>query len=198
MHHSELISKARRGDQQATEELLKTYRNYLHVLAQIQTSKRLQAKMDASDLVQETCMAACRDFDKFRGGSERELLGWLRTILANTGGKMIRRYKGTRRRDVAREQGWAPSLDQSDAALSGLASPVSTPSHGAARREAAVIVADKLAELPKHYREAIVLHYFDGLKIAEVAEKLNRSPEATGSLLSRAVIKLRSLMKGTP
>jgi RNA polymerase sigma-70 factor (ECF subfamily) len=60
----------------------------------------------------------------------------------------------------------------------------------------AVVLADKLAELPEHYRRAIVLHHIEGLSIAEVARRLDRSPQATNSLLARALVKLRSLMKG--
>ncbi len=191
----DLINQARRGDQQATADLLETYRNYLSVLAQIQLGKTLQRKLDPADLVQETYLAACRDFHQFRGRSEQELVGWLRTIMANTGGKMIRQYTGTRCRDVQREQNLSAALDHSAEALSRLVSPLSTPSKGAIRREAAVVLADKLAELPDHYRQAIVLYHIEGLTIAEVAERLERSPEATNSLLARALIKLRSLMK---
>jgi RNA polymerase sigma-70 factor (ECF subfamily) len=189
MHHSRLIDQAKLGDRQAIAGLLDGYRNYLQLIAQIQTSKTLQGKVEASDLVQETCLAAYRDIGQFRGQSEQELLGWLRRIMANTGGKMIRHYQ-TLGRDVHREQELAAGLDRSAAALSGLVSPVSTPSQGAA-----VILADKMAELPDHYREALVFHHLKGLSIAEVAEKLGRSPEATNSLLARALIKLRLLMK---
>lgn len=196
MNPQDLINQAKRGDQHATADLLETYRNYLSVLAQIQFGRTLQRKFDASDLVQETCIAACRDFAQFRGQSEQELIGWLRTIMANTGSNMIRQYKGTLRRDVQREQNLSDALDRSAAALSRLVSPGSTPSKGAVRREAAVVLADKLAELPDHYRQAIVLYHLEGLTVTEVAERLGRSPEATNSLLARALIKVRSLMKG--
>jgi RNA polymerase sigma-70 factor (ECF subfamily) len=109
---------------------------------------------------------------------------------------MVRTYKGTQRRSVSREQEFADDLNRSSAALAGLAAPVSTPSRSAIRREAAVLLADKLAELPEHYRRAIVLHHIEGLSIAEVAKRLDRSPEATNSLLARALVKLRVLMKG--
>lgn len=194
MDRSRLIDQAKRGDRQAISELLDDYRNYLQLLAQMQSNRAFRAKLDASDVVQETCLAATRDFEAFRGQTEQELLGWLRVIMANAGLKMMRHYQ-TQRRNVHREQDLAKSFDRSAAALSGLASPVSTPSHRASRREATVILADKLAELPEHYREALVLHHLRGLTIAEVAEKTGRSPEATNSLLARALIKLRLLMK---
>ena len=88
MHHSRLIAKARNGDREATAELLDGYRNYLHLLAQMQFDKTLKSKIDASDVVQEACLAACRDFQMFRGQSEHELLGWLRTQVHGRGALM--------------------------------------------------------------------------------------------------------------
>jgi RNA polymerase sigma-70 factor (ECF subfamily) len=196
MHHSQLINKARLGDPEAAAELMETYRNYMLLLAQVQLDKSLQSKLDPSDLVQETYLAVYRDFPQFRGQSEPELAAWLRSIMANVCLKVVRAYKGTQRRSVSREQEFADDLNRSSAALAGLAAPVSTPSRSAIRREAAVLLADKLAELPDHYRRAIVLHHIEGLSIAEVAKRLERSPEATNSLLARALVKLRVLMKG--
>ena len=195
MEPHELIRLAKQGDRQAAAELLEAYRNYLHLLAEIQLNQSLRAKMDPSDLVQETCLAASRDFPQFRGHSEHELVAWLRQIMATTSGKAVRRYRGTHGRDVRREQP-QPDLDESAAAIERLASPISSPSQRAAQRETAVILADKLAELPEHYRQAIVLHHLEGLTIAELARELGRTPAATNSLLARALIKLRSLMKG--
>jgi RNA polymerase sigma-70 factor (ECF subfamily) len=191
-----LIRRAKRGDRQATADLLEEYRNYLLMLAQLQLGKSLRRKLDPADLVQEAYLAACRDFQQFRGASEKELVAWLRSILAHTGAKMIRRYTGTLRRDIDREQHFSDAMDCSAASLSRLVSPQSTPSKGAVRREAVVVLADKLAELPDHYRQAIMLYHLEGLTIVEVAQRLERSPEATNSLLARALIKLRSLMKG--
>jgi RNA polymerase sigma-70 factor (ECF subfamily) len=196
MHHSQLIGKARLGDQEAAAELLQSYRNYMLLLAQVQLDKSLQSKLDPSDLVQETNLAVYRDFPEFRGRSEQEFAAWLRKVMANVCLKKIRTYKGTQRRSVTREHEFADDLERSSVALAGLIAPGTTPSQDAARREVAVILADKLAELPDHQRRAIVLHHIEGLTIAEVAQRLNRSHEATNSLLARALVRLRSLMKG--
>lgn len=81
---SSLIHRARRGDERALGELLALYRNYLKLLARLQISRRLQQKMDASDIVQELLLQAHKAFGDFRGRSEAELLAWLRRILAST------------------------------------------------------------------------------------------------------------------
>jgi RNA polymerase sigma-70 factor (ECF subfamily) len=58
------------------------YENYLLLLARLQIGRRLQSKVDAADLVQETFLEAHRHFTQFRGRTEEELVGWLRQILA--------------------------------------------------------------------------------------------------------------------
>jgi RNA polymerase sigma-70 factor (ECF subfamily) len=193
----ELLQRAKRCEHAAVSELLERYRVYLNLLARIHVDKTLQAKVDASDLVQETMIRAYPRFSTFSGSGERELVGWLRSVLAATAIDMARRYRGTQRRNVSLERRLADSLNRSSAAMEQLVSPTSSPSQHVVGREAAVVLADRLAKLPDVSREAIVLHYLEGRSIAEVAEHLGRSPQATNSLLARALVKLRLLMKDT-
>ena len=69
-----MLDHVRYGDHASLGELLQLYRNYLSVLATTQLDRRLRRRLNPSDLVQETMLAAHRDFGKFRGGSEGELL----------------------------------------------------------------------------------------------------------------------------
>src|SRR5262245_52067232 len=92
-----LLQLARQGHASALGGLLNRYRNYLVLLARYQIGQRLQGKIEASDLVQETFMEAHRDFGKFRGAAEKEFVQWLRRILASNLANQIARYTGTRR-----------------------------------------------------------------------------------------------------
>jgi RNA polymerase sigma-70 factor (ECF subfamily) len=112
-----LLSLARAGQAEARGQVLELYRNYLELLARIQIGRRLQSKVDAADLVQETFLDAHASFDDFRGTSERELAAWLRQVLAFNLASLVRRYHGTRRRDVALERELARELDESSHAL---------------------------------------------------------------------------------
>ena len=72
------IVRARQGNEAALQELLHPYRNYLKLLARLQIGRTLQAKLDESDLVQETLLNAWRAIQSFRGQTEAELMQWLR------------------------------------------------------------------------------------------------------------------------
>src|SRR5438105_15042026 len=99
-----LLRQARAGDAGPLGELLELYRRYLAVLARVQIGQRLQGKVDASDLVQETFLEAHQNFARFRGTSEAELVRWLRQILAGNLADLFRRYLGTQGRDVRLER----------------------------------------------------------------------------------------------
>src|SRR5579862_9125971 len=79
---AKLLLRAQQGEEGAQGALLETYRNYLELLARIEIGRRLQTKVDADDLVQETFLEAHRNFGLFRGHQEAEFVAWLRAIMA--------------------------------------------------------------------------------------------------------------------
>src|SRR5436309_9751289 len=101
------------GDQGPT---LERFRAYLCLLARMQLDPRLQAKLDPSDLVQQTLLQALQALDQFRGRSDAELAAWLRQILAHNLTKAARDL-GRAKRDVARECSLEAALEQSSARL---------------------------------------------------------------------------------
>jgi RNA polymerase sigma-70 factor (ECF subfamily) len=194
-----LLHLARAGDAVALGQLLELYRSYLELLARLQIGRRLQGKVDADDLVQETFLEGHRSFDQFRGTTESELISWLRQILASKLADLMRRYLGTQRRDVRLERELAGELDESSRILDGaLVARQSSPSQQAARREQAVLLANALEKLPADYREVLILHHLEELSFPEVGRRMNRTVDSVEKLWTRALARLRRLLKGTP
>jgi RNA polymerase sigma-70 factor (ECF subfamily) len=186
----DLLAQARAGDDGALGRLLELYRAYLTLLARVQIGRRLQVKADCADVVQETFLEAARQFARFRGQTEPELVAWLRQILAGCLAHLVRRYFGTQARDVRLERALEQELDQSSRAIN-LVAVQSTPSQGAVRREQAVLLADALAQLPDDYHEVIVLRHLEGLTFPQVAERMGRTVDSVEKLWLRAVTRLR-------
>jgi RNA polymerase sigma-70 factor (ECF subfamily) len=194
-----LLARARAGDREALGDLLAGYSNYLALLARMQIGKRLQGKVDPADLVQEAFLEAHRDFAQFRGTTESELVQWLRRILAANLTDLLRRYLGSRRRDVRLERQLAAELDESSQAMDlGLVARRSSPSQQAARREQAVLLADALHSLPADYSEVIVLHHLEGLSFPEVAQRMGRSQDSVKKLWIRGLARLRRFLGVSP
>src|SRR3954468_5381169 len=88
-----LLERARAGDDAARGRLLELYRNYLRVVARSLIGPALRGQADASDLVQEAFLKAHRDFARFLGEGEPELVAWLRQILVNTAADHVRHHR---------------------------------------------------------------------------------------------------------
>lgn len=188
---AELIRQVQLGRRDSLERLLHLYRNYLGILARGGLDGALLAKVDPSDVVQETLLAAFRDFARFRGATEAELVAWLRGILAHRLAMAVRHFRGTAARDIDRERAIAGALDRSSGALDGLIPAKGpTPSQQARRRERGVILADALAALPPDHRQVVTLRVFHHLDWQSVAGRMNRSPNAARMLWTRALEKL--------
>jgi len=194
----ELLELARAGDAEAFGQLLAMYRNYTRLLARtlIGTNLRLRQRLDPSDLVQETFLEAHRDFPQFEGSTERELLAWLRRILARNLADQARSHKAGLR-DYRRQESLEAVLERSGARVrQELLATASSPSAAAARREQAVLLADALAALPPDYREVIVLRNLERLRFDEVAARMGRSSGAVRMLWARALERLGAAMEG--
>jgi RNA polymerase sigma-70 factor (ECF subfamily) len=187
-----LLALARAGDRAALGELLELHRSYLALLARLQIGRRLQGKVDAADLVQETFLEAHRNFARFRGTEAAEFVGWLRQILAANLALLLRRYLGTQRRDARLERELAVEVDESSRVLDrGLLAASSSPSSRAARREQGVRLAAALEQLPEAYREVIILRHLEGLSFPEAARRMDRSLDSVKNLWTRALGQLR-------
>lgn len=193
----QMIADVRKGRPQSRGELLQLYRNYLAVLATTQLDRRLRRRMSTSDLVQETMLAAHRDFHQFRGGSEGELLAWLRQTLSNCLSHAIEKNVYAKKRDIRREVALdqvAKRLDDSMARLSNLvADRGASPSEIVQQRELAAELSDELAKLKPNYRDVIVYRNLQGLSFDEVADRMDITTGAARMLWVRAIAKFKDV-----
>lgn len=192
-----LLRQARQDGGASFGLLLESCRHYLTLLARVQIGRRLQGKVDASDVVQETFLAAHRDFDQFRGTTQKDFAAWLRQILACRVSDLVRRFLGAQGRDVRLERQLEKELDQSSQDL-GLVARQSSPSQQLARREQAVLLAEALKRLPPEYSEVIILRHLDGLRFPEIARRMGRSLDSVEKLWVRGLASLRRTLGVTP
>ena len=182
---------------QADEAGLERYRAYLRLLAQLNLDPRLRAKLDASDIVQQTMLQAHQAREQFRGNTDAERIAWLRRILTrNLEHATLDLCRD--KRDVQRECSLDAAVDASSSRLEAwLAADQSSPSQHVMREEQVVRLANALATLPDAQREALVLHYCEGLPLAEVAGRMGRTTASVAGLLKRGLKRLRELLHET-
>ena len=195
----QLFAEACGGDGADLGRLLERYRNYLRLLARIEIGRKLQGKIDASDLVQEVFLDAHRYFPTFRGTAEPQFAQWLREILAGTLANQVRRYFGTKARDLRLERSLAADLDRSSVAFGGIPiDPHPSPSEQVVRGEQSLLVAEALSRLAPDYQTVIVLRHLEGLTFPEVAARMGRTVDSVEKLWLRGLTRLRKSFGGAP
>lgn len=188
----DLLRQAKDGDPSKVGRVLDAFRRQLRAEADARIGRRLQSKVSASDVVQETLLEAHRQFPRFQGTAPSQLAEWVHAIFAGTLANAIRRYLGTSARDLRRERALSD-----DAGLSSTVNgycavdSASSPSEQVQRREDAAIANELLNRLPPEYAEAIRLRHVEGLSFADVAARMGRTVDSVEKLWVRGLRQLR-------
>jgi RNA polymerase sigma-70 factor (ECF subfamily) len=176
---------------------LEEFRNYLCFLARIQIAPldcQLRAKLEASDIVQEVLLKAHAAREQLTARDDGATAAWLRRILANTLVDAIRRlHSGMRNVDL--ELSLESQLEQSSVRLEALlAAPASSEEERETHETQLLRLAGALGELPSDQRTAIELMHLHDCSVADISERMGKTPAAVGGLLRRGMKKLRELM----
>lgn len=184
------------GDEhvQVSDPKPENFRRYLLLLARARLGPAQRAKLDPSDIVQQTLLVAHEQRGQFRGTTEAEMAAWLRKMLSCRIADAFRAL-GRKKRDVALERSLDLQLDETCSQLEVWLEAVQTsPSGKVARGEQLIRLAEAMARLPEAQREAIELHHLHGLSLQETAAQLGRSGGSVIGLLRRGLVKLRDLL----
>jgi RNA polymerase sigma-70 factor (ECF subfamily) len=185
-----LMAAARAGSREALGRALEACRRYLLGVAEGELAPDLKSKGGASDLVQETFLEAQRDFMRFEGSSADELRAWLRQVLLHNVGAFTRRYRGTGKREIAREV--ALGANGSSAGIEQvLAGSTLSPSGAAIEHEQALALRRAVDRLPAEYRRVVILRFEDELSFEEIGQVTDRTADAARKVWSRAMERLR-------
>lgn len=186
----DLLDLAAAGDRPAREELLERHRKRLTRMVAVRLDRRLAARLDPSDVVQEALAEADRRLDDYLRERPMAYYPWLRRLAGERLAKAHRRHTAGRR-NVGREE--PPALPDESAALLAdrLLAPDTDPARAALRRERRQRVRALLDRLSAGDREVLVLRFLERLSTAETAAVLGISPGAVRLRLMRALERLR-------
>jgi RNA polymerase sigma-70 factor (ECF subfamily) len=172
---------------------LEQYRDYLRLLASQHLAARFRGKVDPSGIVQQTLWEAHRELVQGIEVPSGEQLAWLRRILANNLADEVRRFTAEKR-NVGREVSLQQAIEQSSQQLEVWLARDFAPCHAVERDELLLRLAGALARLSADQREAIILHYWSGRTLIQIANELDRSRDAVAGLIKRGLRQLRNEM----
>ncbi len=186
-----LLERHRAGDRQAFNDLFARHRDYLHLVVQLRMSADVQARMDASDVIQESHLEALRRLDDYLIRRPMPFKLWLRHTAHECLIRMRRRHVDVQARSVNRE---VPLPEQSSVLLAAKALASASPSQLVMKEELADHVRQALAELSEMDQEILLIRNYEGLSIDESAQVLGIERDAARKRHTRALLRLRNVL----
>ena len=192
-----LLEQALAGDRAALNEILARHRPRLRRMVELRLDCRLQARIDASDVVQEAYVDAITRLDEFLRAPNYPLFLWLRWIVGERLLKLHRHHLGTQMRDAGLEvsiyRGALPAA--SSAALAAqLLGKHTSPTQAAVRAERMMRLQDALNTLDAIDREVLSLRHFEEMTLAETALALGIEESAAAKRYVRALKRLKAIL----
>ena len=183
-----LLGQAIDGDAAALGELLQRYRPLLAAMADQQLNDAVRQRLGSSDVVQQSCLSAVRDFDEFAGDGPGQFVAWLKQIHQRNLQDAARDHLGRGKRDASREA----NHDHHQCTDSGQP----TASQIVSGQESTEELTQAINALPESQRVAVRMRHLEGKSLAEIAEHLGRSSAATAGLIKRGLAAVRGVLRG--
>lgn len=200
-HDPAELELIRRADQVDLEELLGRYRDRLRRMVKLRLDRRLQGRIDPSDVIQEAYLEASRRLDEYLRDPSMPFFLWLRLVTGQKLALAHRQHLGVQARDAGREVSLhrGPLPEATSAALAArLVGQRTSPSQAAARAELRLRLQEALNGMPELDREMLALRHFEQLTNAEAARVLGLSPTAACNRYVRALERLKTVLAGAP
>jgi RNA polymerase sigma-70 factor, ECF subfamily len=192
-----LIERARAGDREALNALFARHRERLRRMVEMRLDTRLQARLDASDVVQEAYVEVAERLEEYLRDPKLPLFLWLRLVVGERLIRLHRQHLGTQMRDAGREvslyRGALPAA--SSAALAAqLLGRHTSPTQAAIRAERILRLQEALNALEPVDREVLSLRHFEELTAAETAQVLGIEESAAAKRYFRALKRLKETL----
>ena len=190
----DLIRRASEGDQLALNQLFDTHRERLQRMIRLRIDRRIQGRLDSSDVLQEAYIDVFRNLPEYVKAPTTSFFIWLRNIVGLKLAEVHRRHLGTYKRDAKRDvsiyRGASPAVNSVSMAAQ-LLGQLTTPSQIAVKTEMRLRLQEVLDSMDEVDREVIALRHFERLTSQEAANVLQMSKSGASSRYIRAMRRLK-------
>src|SRR5438445_6218759 len=196
-----LLEQARGGDQGALNELFAQHRDRLRRMVELRLDRRLQARIDASDVVQDAYVEVAQRLGTYLQDPKLPLFLWLRLVVGERLITLHRHHLGAQMRDAGLEVSLyrAALPAASSAALAAqLLGQHTSPTQAAVRAERLLRLQEALNSLDPMDREVLSLRHFEELHRTEAAQVLGITEAAAAKRYFRALKPLKATLAPMP
>ncbi|QDT12524.1 sigma-70 family RNA polymerase sigma factor [Planctomycetes bacterium K23_9] len=194
----EVLQRLRDDGEQVLADTFAANRERFWYLVTFRLDRRIAARVDADDVLQEAYVAATKRLPHYLKQPDFSLFVWLRLIVSQTLIDVHRRHLGAEMRSAGREisLGGPKFPESTSVSLAGqIALSQTSPSGAAMRDEAAASLATAIEQMSELDQETIALRHFEGLTNTEAAEVLGISVTAASNRYVRALSRLREILE---
>jgi RNA polymerase sigma-70 factor, ECF subfamily len=192
-----VLKQAAQGDGQALGLLLSRHQNRLRRMIALRLDRRLQGRIDPSDVIQEAYLEASARLAEYLRNPAMPFFLWLRFLTGQKLVTMHRHHLGVQMRNAGQQvvlyHGPLPEASSAALAAQLLGHDV-RPSEAAILAEMKFRVREALDSMDRLDREVLALRHFEQLSRAEIAQVLGVSDSAAGKRYIRALERLRQIL----
>ncbi len=196
-----LIQRALAGEEAALAELFDKHRSRLKRMIMLRMDRRLQGRLDASDVLQEAYLDLTRELPEYAKRQKLPFFLWFRVVAGQRLGQVHRKHLGAAKRNVDLEVSlYRHAMPQASTFFlaSRLIGKFTTVSQKAMRAEMQVKLQEVLNTMDPNDREVLALRHFEQLSNEEVAQVLELTNSAASKRYIRALRRLKEALKQIP
>jgi RNA polymerase sigma-70 factor (ECF subfamily) len=198
---AELLTQAAAGGETALTQLFTRYRKRLKQMVRLRLNRRLQGRIDDSDILQEAYLEAAKRLPEYLAKKPLPFYLWLRHLTGEKLADAHRRHLGAKMRDAGQEvslhRGPMPAASSASLAAQ-LLGHLTSPSQAAIKAETRLRVQEVLNNMDPLDREILTLRHFEQLSNPETAEALGLNLSTASSRYVRALKRLKEELSHLP
>jgi RNA polymerase sigma-70 factor (ECF subfamily) len=197
----DLVHRVRAGDQGALATLFAVYRTRLRLMVRLRLDRRLQGRVDPSDVLQDAFLDITQRLPEYIVQPEMPFYLWLRLLTGQRLLALHRRHLGAQMRDAGQEvslyRGALPQASSASLAAQ-LLGRLTSPTQAAIRAELQIRLQEALNELDPIDREILTLRHFEAMTNNETATVLGLQKAAASNRYIRALKRLKAVLNAIP
>lgn len=196
-----LLRRGVEGDQAVLSQVWEQHRERLRRVVKLRLDRRLQGRVDPSDVLQEAYLDFARRAAEYVAQPDMPLFLWMRYLTGQRLQLLHRHHLGAQMRDAGREvslhRGAMP-LATSVSLAAQLMGRFTSVTQAVQRAELQLILQGVINDMDPLDREILALRHFEEMSNAETARILGMTESAASTRHVRALKKLRETLRATP
>ena len=188
-------------DERDLVNMFTQHRARLRRMVRLRLDRRLQGRVDPSDVLQEAHLDVARRAKEYVADPAMPAFLWLRYITGQRLQDVHRKHLGAQMRnadlEVSLHRGYLPQATSASLAEL-LLGRLTSPTRAARRAEMQVRLQDVLNAMDPIDREVLTLRHFEELSNGEAAQVLGLTKSAASNRYMRALLRLKETLTGTP